>query len=93
MKTTLGKAGLTKTWQNDFPEQVNCVHCLGKAHIAFVAHEDIDKDDKDDKEGKNVYHLRKTTGRKGGLWLHDSCAVAVYFCTKCLQPTARYNQG
>jgi len=31
--------------------------------------------------------------RVGGYWLHDCCAVAVYFCTKCLNTSALYNQG
>ena len=28
-----------------------------------------------------------------GFWLHDCCAVAVYFCRACLNSTALYNQA
>jgi len=87
MKVTLGKAGLTKTWQDEFPETTKCCWCKGEARIGFVAHEG----DKGDKQ-KPLCTLHKNEG-KGGYWPHDGVAVAVYFCRECLEATALYNQG
>ena len=91
MEVTLGKEGLKKTWQAEFPEEVKCCHCKGTARIGFVVQEE-----KASKLGKNpqafVCHLHQNEG-KGGYWLHDLCAVAVYFCKNCLRPTALYNQA
>ena len=56
---------------------------------------------------KEAIQMEVTIGKKGleqswqatfppdgeGYWLHDACAVAVYFCKKCLNTTALYNQG
>lgn len=86
MKVTLGTDGLTKTWQNDFEEEVDCLHCDGKARIGFVAHE-FEPDNE-----PHVCRLHKNH-EDDSLWLHDSCAVAVYFCRKCLSTTSEYNQA
>lgn len=88
MKVTIGEAGLTKTWQAEFPKETKCAHCNGVSRIGFVAHE----------LEETLHHeecvcsLHPNEG-KGGFWLHDCCAVAVYFCRECLKPTALYNQG
>jgi hypothetical protein len=42
---------------------------------------------------KALAKRREIKKRGGGLWLHDCCAVAVYFCTRCLEATAEYTQG
>jgi len=93
MKVTIGKEGLSKTWQAEFPETTKCCRCKGTARIGFVAHEGIDE--------KVIYprdfvqfvcDLHENEG-KSGYWLHDCCAVAVYFCKDCLETTALYNQG
>lgn len=89
MKVTLGKDGLTNTWQAEFPETTECCRCGGEARIGFVAHEGMDDDDK---KVPHVCGLHTNEG-KGGYWLHNSCAVAVYFCRECLETTALYNQG
>uniref|UniRef100_A0A6H2A582 Uncharacterized protein n=1 Tax=viral metagenome TaxID=1070528 RepID=A0A6H2A582_9ZZZZ len=89
MKVTIGKEGCKKTWQAEFPETTDCVLCKGKARIGFVAHEGMEKSDK--RPFVSELHLNK--GKRGELWLHDCCAVAVYFCGECLKPTALYNQG
>jgi hypothetical protein len=90
VKVTIGKEGLTKTFQNNFPETVDCQCCCdGKARIAFVAHEGLDKKDAQE---KRVYTLHYNEG-KGGLWPHDTVCVAVYFCRECLEITAIYNQA
>jgi len=87
METTLGKDGLKYSWQEKFKANIKCVHCGANSRIGFVAHEGIEK------ESKNyVCHLYNN-GDGNKLWLHDCCAVAVYFCEKCLEPTADYNQG
>ena len=88
MKVTLGKEGLTFSWQEEFPEMTGCCWCQGKARIGFVAHEKMSDDDK----GPYVCDLHSNEG-KGSYWLHDCCAVAVYFCKDCLGATALRNQG
>jgi len=88
MKVTLGKKGLSKSWQAKFPEETECCRCKEIARVGFVAHEGIDFEE----HHIPLSSLYENEG-KGGFWLHDSCAVAVYFCTECLEPTALYNQG
>ncbi len=95
MKVTLGKEGLTKTWQAKFKETTTCCWCAGEARIGFVAHEGIDCvfDEEGGCDcGATVCRLHENGG-KGEFWLHDLCAVAVYFCKDCLETTALYNQG
>jgi len=87
MKTTIGKDGLTMSWQKKFPKTAKCCRCGGISRIGFVAHEGMVRD-----KGPYVCGLHHNKG-KGSLWLHDCCAVAVYFCRECLEPTALYNQG
>lgn len=89
MKVTLGKDGLGKTHQDDFPETLKCSKCKGTARIAFVAHEGIDTDDH---KGPFVCDIHGNEG-KGGYWTHDCCAVAVYICKNCFHINAVYNQG
>jgi hypothetical protein len=86
MQLTMGKAGLGASWQDDFEETVVCEYCGGIARIAFVAHEGL---------GEGDFHnfLCDMCPEDGGLWVHDCCAVAVYFCAGCLEPTAVMNQG
>lgn len=95
MKTTLGKEGLGKTWQESFPETTECHQCDGEARIAFVAHETIDDEDRAPRlEGDPPARVRDLHANEdNSLWLHDSCCVAVYFCQECLEPTALYNQA
>ena len=89
MEVTIGKEGLKKTYQNDFPETATCCSCSGEARIGFVAHEGLSNTIR---PWKYVYDLHFNAGR-GNLWLHDACAVAIYFCKECLETTALYNQG
>lgn len=86
MKVTLGKKGLSQSWQAEFPEETECCRCKGVARIGFVASEETDPKE------PVVCALHKNKG-KGGYWLHDLCAVAVYFCRECLETTALYNQA
>ena len=92
MKVTIGKEGLNKSWQRDFPEETKCCRCGGVSRIGFVAHENMDEDDKYYPDKPYVSNLHDNMG-KGFYWLHDACAVAVYFCRDCLDTTALYNQG
>jgi hypothetical protein len=87
MKVYLGPKAKEHSWQNPFPEEAVCVHgeCAGRARLAFVAIEDADVED-------FVCNLYPNNG-PGDFWLHDACAVAVYLCPKCLEPTAKYNQA
>ena len=89
MEVTLGKEGLEKTWQGEFPETTSCCKCKGVSRIGFVAHENMSDNDSG---GPFVLDQHPNKG-KGGYWLHDACAVAVYFCRECLETTALYNQG
>lgn len=88
MQVALGKEGLKKSWQDEFKETTECVHCGGESRIGFVAHENYE----DNGPGPFVCDLHDNQG-KGDFWLHDCCCVAVYFCTDCLFPTAKYNQA
>ena len=92
MRVTLGKEGLSKTWQEAFEPTVMCSNCYSEALIAFVAHEGLDEDDAD---AARVYDMHTNKGRRGrgGYWLHDRCAVAVYICQDCFEATAIFNQG
>ena len=90
MKVTFGEEGLGKSWQKEFSPTTECCRCSGKARIAFVAHEGMSKGDK---KGPFLSGLHPNEGKEGGYWLHDACAVAVYLCRDCLEPTALYNQG
>jgi len=55
----------------------------------------FEKPDSDTSIGKQAFvtglHDSDPDGK--GFWLHDCCAVAVYFCKKCLETTALYNQA
>lgn len=85
----LGESGLEASWQDPFPPTTPCCRCDGEARIAFVAIEEF-------KEGERqqfVTHLHDNDPDGEGFWVHDSCAVAVYFCRKCLEPTALMNQA
>jgi len=96
MKVTLGKKGLKYTWQTPFKEKTKCVHCGGVARIGFVAHEALDPVERyPERKGRELRYVVDihSNGGKGKYWLHDVCAVAVYFCQDCLQPTAEYNQA
>ena len=92
MQVTLGEDGLTKTWQADFPKTTPCADCGGEARIGFVAHEGIDEEVVYPRDfAQFVVDLHDNGG--DGCWPHDCVAVAVYFCRKCLETTALYNQG
>jgi len=83
LKVTLGREGLSKSHQQAFPENVRCNHCKAFARIGFVAHEGFADDD----SGPYVCDLHDDR------WLHDVCAVAVYFCSRCQQSTSLSNQA
>jgi hypothetical protein len=87
MFVVLGEEGLKHSWQRPFPPMTPCVHCDGEARIGFVASETAPS------RGPHVCSLHQNDYHGGNAWLHDSCAVAVYFCRKCLDVTALYNQA
>lgn len=91
-KVTIGKKGLSETWQKDFPETTKCKHCKGEARIGFVVFENFEKG-KTPKEQDFVCRLHPNKPETEGYWLHDCCAVAVYFCKKCFKITALWNQA
>ncbi len=84
MDIYLGETGLKQTFQEDFPEYIQCKDCNGKARIMFVAAEG--------KEKKYISSLHKNGG-KGDYWFHDACSTAVYLCRDCFKPSALVNQA
>lgn len=87
MEIYLGETGLDKTWQTKFNKTEKCDKCGGNAEIMFVGLE------YNEKKGKYICDLKETTGKEGGLWLHDACAVAVYLCRNCFEPKTIINQA
>lgn len=93
MEVTIGEKGLEKTQQAEFPKTTECCRCKGVARISFVAHEGMsNRPTVIGEKHTRVCDLHRNKS-KGGYWLHDLCAVAVYFCKECLETTAHYNQG
>ena len=84
MITVKGEKGVEFSQQDNFPLTATC-SCGGQARIAFVAYEETG-------EESYVYELHKNNG-KGDFWVHDTIAVAVYLCKKCLKPVVICNQG
>lgn len=91
-KVTIGKEGLKDSWQGDFPETTKCCDCGGESHIGFVVYEAPSTEESKNPEAF-VCHLHPNDPEGEGYWLHDCCAVAVYFCRKCLKTTSLYNQA
>ena len=85
MKVETGTDALDKSWQNPFTPTTKCTKCNAVARIAFVAYED--------KEKEYVCNLHPNDPDRDGFWLHDACAVAVYFCTKCFEANVNWNQA
>lgn len=79
------------SFQDEFLEITKCCRCGGEARLGFVAHETEEKAIQ--KGGKHVCQLHDNDPDGEGFWLHDTCCVAVYFCKKCLESTALYNQA
>ena len=84
MEIYLGKKGLNKTWQENFPKTTKCHKCKGVARIMFVALENIEKE--------YVCDLHDNM-KDGKFWPHDAIACAVYLCEKCFEPVAIINQA
>jgi len=86
----LGLEGQDKSWQQKFDLITDCVHCGEEARIAFVVYETYEEG----KKNRFVVDLHKNELALGGsFWPHDAISCAVYFCTKCTEPTALYNQA
>ena len=85
MEVFIGDKGLDKTYQDNFPKETECCHseCKGNARIGFVSREN------DSPYLADLYE----NGKDNKKWLHDACAVAIYFCEECLNPSALYNQA
>lgn len=86
MNIYLGETGLDNTFQEPFEKTTKC-KCGKQAKIMFVAQE------WDEKKGKYICNLHETTGKKGGLWLHDAMACGIYLCPHCFKATAIVNQA
>lgn len=90
VRMAIGNKGLGLTYQAAFPSETPCCRCDGMARIGLVLREDPPA-------GNGpvpfVCRLHENDPSGEGYWLHDCCAVAIYFCRKCLKPTALYNQA
>ncbi len=88
MEVTIGKEGLTKTWQAEFPETTKCNKCKKLARIGFVAHEGMSENDR-----KAVHICLQRPIEESGLWPHDCTSFAIYICRKCMNGTVIWNQA
>jgi len=88
----IGATSVTQTHQAPFPTETVCVHCGALARIAFTVLEKPKSGVPIEKQ-RFVCDLHPNDPDGEGYWLHDCCAVAVYFCSRCLRPTALYNQA
>jgi len=79
------------SFQAEFPVITDCCRCEGVSRLAFVGHETGEPILPS--SGSYIHQLHKNDPEGEGYWPHDACCVAVYFCTKCLEPTALYNQA
>ena len=87
MRIELGSKGLEGlTFQDPWPVTVPCVHCGGIARPAVVLTEKAGK-------GALIADLHDNDPDGESFWVHVACAIAVYFCKKCLKPTALMKQG
>jgi len=94
MKVTLGKAGLNKSFQDDFQRTVECPFCTnGTAHVAFVTHEGLDRGERAAIVARKEPAVCFSRPAGARIWPHDLMACAVYICTKCGEATAIWNQG
>lgn len=85
MNIYLGTKGLKQGWQDEFPETVKCNKCGGEARVMFVVSED-------GTEKEAICNLHPNEG-KGGYWVHDYCAVAVYLCRDCFEINGLQDQA
>mgnify|MGYP001564534566 CR=1 FL=1 len=85
MKIYLGKEGLNKSWQEEFPESIKCYKCRGNCRIMFVGFEG-------DKKEKFVCELYNNMEDEK-YWPHDCIAIACYLCEKCFEPNTLMNQA
>jgi len=92
MQVTLGKDGCEKSWQDPFPETIECCHCGEVSRIAFVAHEGMENKSVPE---KCVCELHNNDWGDGGegFWMHDCGAFAIYICKKCFSATTLFNQA
>lgn len=89
MKVTIGKAGLSKSFQEEFQRDVECPHCArGNALIAFVAHEGFDKKKLAAIVARRERAVCFDRPIAAKIWPHDLMACAVYICTSCGEATA-----
>lgn len=98
----LGEDGLEESFQDEHPKTTDCHHCPYIADIVFVAAERGGRGrDKSSPKWENYIMdlqpkepLRDNKGDPiDGIWPHDCVTVAVYFCRKCGEMTAKWDQA
>lgn len=83
IKAYIGRGRNTITEQADWPESIKCPKCKGTADLMLVV---------SDPRGKISDSAPKGL-KRGDTWPHDSMAIAHYFCTKCGEIQAKWNQA
>lgn len=74
------------SFQGDWPEICDCIHCGKKATLVFATVEDSGLDE-------YLCDLRKNDPNGDGFWFHDATSWAVYICRSCFKATADWNQA
>jgi len=85
----LGEEGLDMTFQEDFNATTKCCYCKEEARIGFVAFEGGTPED----DGDTCVCELHENDHPDSCWPHDAISVGIYFCTKCFQTTALWNQA
>jgi len=76
------------SFQGDWPEVCECVHCGKTAMLVFATVEDSGLD-----EYLCDRHINVPDNDAEGYWFHDATAWAVYICRRCFGATAKWNQA
>ena len=85
LKVYLGRGKHTITEQVDWPETIKCPKCKDEADLLMVVH-----DPRGVVSDMSPYRDPKTGSP---IWPHDSMAIALYWCGKCGEIEARWNQA
>ena len=87
----IGKEGTHASWQAEWPETMECVHCGEEAELILTAIESRGGDASLCRIHDNEPPRLVPDG--AGYWPHDSVAIANYLCRKCFKVTSEINQA
>lgn len=77
----VNRALKSNTYQQPFPQATPCAYCKVEARPLMVV-----DDDEGLIQGQGLFIT-------SGIWPHDCMAIALYFCPKCGEITAIWNQA